>query len=116
MASTSTRSAPTKSSSSSSSPPSSPPPSQTSTSWPVGRTHDRQHAHRDPQAGDGLRHATGELLTCPFCIGLWVATTLAFGVLLAPRATRVVAAMLCAVAGSDYLQLAYAMLQKAESK
>src|SRR4051812_32799461 len=39
--------------------------------------------------GKGLRHAVGELLTCPFCIAQWIATGFAFGLLLAPRATRV---------------------------
>ena len=63
--------------------------------------------------GTGLRHAVGELVSCPFCIAVWVATGLAFGMLLVPRATRVVTAVLCAVAGSDYLQLAYAVLQRA---
>jgi len=63
--------------------------------------------------GQGVRHAAGELLTCPFCMAVWVATVLAFGLVLAPRATRLVAATLTAVAGSDFLQLAYATAQKA---
>ena len=42
-----------------------------------------------------------------------LATGLAFGLVLAPRITRIVTTMLCAVAGSDYLQLAYARLQQA---
>lgn len=63
--------------------------------------------------GTGLRHAAGELLTCPFCIAVWVATALAFGMLLVPRFTRVVLAILCAVSGSDYLQLTYAIAQRA---
>ena len=63
--------------------------------------------------GTGVRHAVGELLSCPFCIAVWVATGLAFGMLLAPRATRVVTSVLCAAAGSDYLQLAYATLRRA---
>ena len=63
--------------------------------------------------GSGMRHAVGELLSCPFCIAVWVATGLAFGLVLAPRITRIITTMLCAVAGSDYLQLAYARLQQA---
>ena len=63
--------------------------------------------------GTGLRHAAGELVTCPFCIAVWVATALAFGMLIVPRFTRVVLAILCAVAGSDYLQLTYAIAQRA---
>ena len=57
--------------------------------------------------GTGLRHAIGELVTCPFCIGVWIATVLSFGMLLAPRATRWAAGVLCAVTGSDYLQFAF---------
>lgn len=34
--------------------------------------------------GKGVRHATGELLTCPFCVGLWISTGLAGGLVLAP--------------------------------
>ena len=58
--------------------------------------------------GTGLRHAVGELVTCPFCLAVWVATAFTFGLLLAPRATRWIAGALCAVTGSDYLQFAYA--------
>ena len=57
--------------------------------------------------GRGVRHAIGELLTCPFCLAQWVATGFTFGMLLAPRATRQVASVFCAVTASDYLQLAY---------
>jgi hypothetical protein len=62
--------------------------------------------------GHGLRHAVGELLSCPFCLAVWVATALGFGMLLAPRATRWAAGVLTAVAGSDYLQFAYTALQE----
>ena len=65
--------------------------------------------------GRGLRHAIGELLTCPFCLAQWVATLFTFGMLLAPRATRQVASVFCAVTASDYLQFAYAAAEnKAE--
>jgi hypothetical protein len=60
-----------------------------------------------------LRHAVGELVTCPFCLSMWVAAGFTFGFLFAPRLTRVVAAAFTAVAGADYLQLAYARLQQA---
>lgn len=63
--------------------------------------------------GEGIRHAAGELVTCPFCLSVWVATALAFGLVLAPRATRFVGSVLGAVAGSDFLQLAYATTQQA---
>ncbi|MEO5678041.1 MAG: DUF1360 domain-containing protein [Acidimicrobiales bacterium] len=62
--------------------------------------------------GGGVRHAVGELLTCPFCLAQWVATGFTFGLLLAPRATRQVASVFCAVTASDYLQLAYCAAEK----
>ncbi|MEV3921737.1 DUF1360 domain-containing protein [Actinomadura coerulea] len=62
--------------------------------------------------GKGVRHAVGELITCPFCTSQWVATAYAAGLVFAPDATRLAGATMTAVAGSDWLQLAYARLQK----
>lgn len=61
--------------------------------------------------GIGVRHAVGELVTCPFCMGQWVATTSMFGLLFAPTQTRFIASMLAVLAGSDFLQLGYAAAQ-----
>jgi hypothetical protein len=57
--------------------------------------------------GHGTRHAIGELLTCPFCLSVWVATGLTAGTVFAPRVTRAVGTVLTAVAVSDTLQLGY---------
>lgn len=57
--------------------------------------------------GSGPRHAVGELVSCPFCLSVWIATGLTGGLVLAPRVTRLVATALTAVAASDFLQLAY---------
>lgn len=62
--------------------------------------------------GRGFRHGLGELITCPLCVSQWVATTGAFGLVLAPRATRFVLSVFTVVAGSDFLQLAYATAQQ----
>jgi hypothetical protein len=62
--------------------------------------------------GTGMRHAVGELLTCPFCIGQWIATAFVFGIVLAPRLTRLAASTFAMLAGSDLLQLAYARAQE----
>lgn len=67
--------------------------------------------HEDVR-GSGLRHAAGELLTCPFCIGQWIATAFVFGIVVAPRLTRLVASTFAMLAGSDLLQIAYARAQK----
>jgi hypothetical protein len=64
--------------------------------------------------GTGLRHAIGELLGCPFCLGQWVGTGFVAGLVFAPRATRVVASVFGIVAASDALQFGYAALQKNE--
>lgn len=57
--------------------------------------------------GEGLRHAIGEFLSCPFCLAVWVGTGFAAGLVFAPRLTRLAAAAFTAVAGSDFLQLWY---------
>jgi Protein of unknown function (DUF1360) len=63
--------------------------------------------------GDALQHALGELLTCPFCLDMWVATGFMIGMLFAPRFTRVVAATFTALAGANFLHLFYARAQQA---
>jgi hypothetical protein len=59
----------------------------------------------------GVKHAVGELLTCPFCLAQWVATGFVLGYATAPRATRLAALTMTMVAGSDVLQFAYDALQ-----
>jgi hypothetical protein len=61
--------------------------------------------------GTGLRRAIGELLVCPYCLGMWVASILAAGMTLAPRQTRWVASVLSAHLGADVLQVAYRKLE-----
>jgi hypothetical protein len=58
-----------------------------------------------------LRHAVGELLTCPFCLSVWIATAFTVGHLFAPALTRLVTPMLTAVAGAGHLQFAYTRAQ-----
>ncbi len=60
--------------------------------------------------GSGIRRAVGELLTCPFCLGHWIATGFCLGLVYAPEATRTVGAVLCIEAGADLLQHAHARL------
>jgi Protein of unknown function (DUF1360) len=57
--------------------------------------------------GRGVQHAVGELLSCPFCLGVWTSSALTAGMVFAPRATRVVNTILTAVAASDTMQIAY---------
>lgn len=61
---------------------------------------------------EGTAKSVGELLTCPFCVAQWLATIFGFGLVLAPRATRLAASIMAARAASDYLQFGYAAAQK----
>src|SRR6266568_351705 len=63
--------------------------------------------------GTGSRKTIGELVTCPFCTSVWVATGLTAGLVFLPRATRLATATLTALAGADLLQFANALLEKA---
>jgi glucan phosphoethanolaminetransferase (alkaline phosphatase superfamily) len=65
--------------------------------------------------GEGLRKAVGELLTCKFCLSAWVASLLTYGLVLAPRVTRLVAALFSVVTVSDYMHQAYKALMKEAS-
>jgi Protein of unknown function (DUF1360) len=63
--------------------------------------------------GHGAQKTVGELVTCPFCAGVWVATGLAAGLVFAPKATRLVTGTFAALAGADALQFAHAWLEQA---
>ncbi|MEU7791061.1 DUF1360 domain-containing protein [Amycolatopsis sp. NPDC049159] len=52
-------------------------------------------------------HAVGELVSCPFCLDVWIGTGLAAGLVVAPRPTRLVATVLTAVGVADALHLLY---------
>ena len=58
--------------------------------------------------GTGWRYTIGKLLSCPFCIGQWIASFFAYGLVLAPRPTRIVASIFTIVTLSDLLHLVYA--------
>lgn len=66
--------------------------------------------------GTGARKAIGELITCPFCMGQWVATGFVFGLVLAPKPTRLTASVFTSLAGADILQFVYAKTQQAATK
>lgn len=57
--------------------------------------------------GEGLQKALGNLLTCHFCLGMWVAAFFSYGLVLFPRATRFVAGMFSVLTVSDFLHQTY---------
>jgi len=62
--------------------------------------------------GSGLRRAVGDLLTCSWCIGPWIATGLGVGLVLQPKITRFIASVFVAMTASDFLHHAYAAAKK----
>jgi Protein of unknown function (DUF1360) len=57
--------------------------------------------------GHGFRKAIGELLICPYCLGMWTSAGYTAGLLVMPRFTRWVASVMTAFFGSEVLQIAY---------
>ncbi len=57
--------------------------------------------------GRGVRRVVGELLVCPYCLGMWTSAAMTAGLLVAPRFTRWTCAVLAAFFGADVLQIAY---------
>jgi len=57
--------------------------------------------------GTGPQAAIGQLLTCPYCIGMWIVSAFTVGFVTAPRETRLVTSLLSALGLSDFLQVGY---------
>jgi uncharacterized protein DUF1360 len=68
---------------------------------------------REQVRGQGGRKTIGELVTCPFCASVWVATAFTAGLVYLPRTTRLATATLTALAGADLLQFGHALLEQA---
>ena len=62
--------------------------------------------------GDGFQGAVGELLGCPYCLGLWISSAMTAGIVVAPRETRLATSVLSALTLADFLQLAYGIGQE----
>jgi hypothetical protein len=63
--------------------------------------------------GRGVRRAIGELLVCPYCVGLWVATGFVATYLRDPRVARAAATLFAVGGGADFLQQAWTAVEKA---
>ncbi|MCA9796140.1 MAG: DUF1360 domain-containing protein [Candidatus Eremiobacteraeota bacterium] len=64
-------------------------------------------AVKEEPRGSGLQRAVAELITCPYCCGVWVAAGASTGYLLAPRLTRAVATSLCLGVMVDVLNVVW---------
>jgi hypothetical protein len=62
--------------------------------------------------GEGWRRTVGELLICPYCLGMWISGGFNLGLVVAPRGTRFVASVLTGLTISDFLQIAYKVADK----
>ena len=51
--------------------------------------------------GAGVRHALGELFSCPICVGTWVAAGLVYGLHLLPGPTRVLIDVMSATGAAE---------------
>jgi Protein of unknown function (DUF1360) len=79
------------------------------TSWvraPV--TQDEEATEPKPR---GVERALGELVTCPYCVGVWIASGLTYALVLFPRETRVVTTIFSGQAVADFLNAAFVKLQ-----
>lgn len=55
--------------------------------------------------GTGLRHVAGELILCPWCTGIWIATLSTFAFVLAPGAARIVLTVFAVAAAGLIFQI-----------
>lgn len=62
----------------------------------------------DAPIGKGPRRAVGELLTCPYCLGTWIAAGLTLGFAVAPKPVRMVGSVFTVKAVADALNTVYA--------
>ena len=70
---------------------------------------DAPHFHHLPT---GLRRAVGELLTCPFCLGTWIASGFIYGYVFTPRISRILASIFAVSGLADFLQQLYVKTQE----
>jgi hypothetical protein len=80
------------------------------TSWvraPV--TRDAETSEPKPQ---GVERALGELVTCPYCVGVWAASGLSYALVLYPRQTRLITTIFGAQAVADFINAAFVRLRE----
>jgi hypothetical protein len=66
--------------------------------------------------GRGVRRAIGELISCPFCMGTWMAFAGMAGLVSRPRLTRALASIFAVSSVSDFAQQIYCRIKEAEDQ
>ncbi len=61
---------------------------------------------------DGMGRVLGELVTCPYCIGLWITSALSYSQVLFPRETRFFTSIFGSYAVTDFLHAGFVRLRK----
>ena len=69
----------------------------------------------DPEAQqpkkEGMGAVLGELVTCPYCLGLWFSSALSYAHVLAPRQARFATSIFAAYALTDFLHAGFARVR-----
>ncbi len=69
----------------------------------------------DPEAQqpkkEGMAAVLGELVTCPYCLGLWFASALGYAHVVAPRQARFATAIFASYALTDFLHAGFSRLR-----
>lgn len=66
--------------------------------------------------GTGVQKAIGELVSCPFCMGQWIATGFAAGHIFAPTVTRLAAALFTELTIADFLHFGYSLVEERQQQ
>jgi hypothetical protein len=61
---------------------------------------------------EGMAAVLGELVTCPYCLGLWFASALAYAHVLAPRQARFATVIFSAYGLTDFLHAGFVRLRE----
>ena len=59
----------------------------------------------------GMARVLGELVTCPYCMGLWLASGLSYSLVLFPRQTRFATTIFGAYGVADFLHAGFVRLR-----
>lgn len=66
--------------------------------------------------GRGLRRAIGELVSCPFCMGTWMACAGIVGLVSRPRLTRALASIFAVSSVADFAQQIYCKAKEPDNQ